>query len=43
MSGPAARAMKQSEIVARVIVAQILGDGLEEGTRLPTERAMLEE
>ncbi|WP_433502905.1 FadR/GntR family transcriptional regulator [Pseudonocardia halophobica] len=43
MSGPAARAMKQSEIVARQIVAQILGDGLGEGTRLPTERAMLEE
>ncbi|WP_433502948.1 FadR/GntR family transcriptional regulator [Pseudonocardia halophobica] len=35
--------MKQSEIVARQIVAQILGDGLGEGTRLPTERAMLEE
>ena len=43
MSGPAARAMKQSEIVARQIVAQILGEGLKEGTRLPTERAMLEE
>jgi DNA-binding FadR family transcriptional regulator len=43
MSGPAARPMKQSEIVARQIVAQILGDGLGEGTRLPTERAMLEE
>jgi DNA-binding FadR family transcriptional regulator len=35
--------MKQSEIVARQIVAQILGDRLGEGTRLPTERAMLEE
>jgi DNA-binding FadR family transcriptional regulator len=43
MSGPAARAMKQSEIVARQIVAQILGDGLAEGTRLPTERTMFEE
>jgi DNA-binding FadR family transcriptional regulator len=43
MSGPAARAMKQSEIVARQIVSQILEDGLGEGTRLPTERAMLEE
>lgn len=43
MSGPAARAMKQSEIVARQIVAQILGDELAEGTRLPTEKAMLEE
>ncbi|OSY40804.1 GntR family transcriptional regulator [Pseudonocardia autotrophica] len=42
MAGPAARAMKQSEIVARQIVAQILGDRLAEGTRLPTERAMLE-
>jgi DNA-binding FadR family transcriptional regulator len=35
--------MKQSEIVARQIVAQILEDGLAEGTRLPTERTMLEE
>lgn len=43
MSGPAARAMKQSEIVARQIVAQIIGDGLAEGTRLPTEQTMLTE
>lgn len=43
MAGPAARAMKQSEIVARQIVAQIIEGALEEGTRLPTERAMLEE
>lgn len=35
--------MKQSEIVARQIVAQILTGGLEEGTRLPTEKAMLDE
>jgi DNA-binding FadR family transcriptional regulator len=35
--------MKQSEIVARRIVAQIVGEQLPEGTRLPNEKAMVEE
>lgn len=43
MPGPARRAMKQSEIVARQITQQIIADGLAEGTRLPPEKAMVEE
>lgn len=43
MHGPARRAMKQSEIVARQISGQIIADRLAEGTRLPPEQAMIEE
>ncbi|MFF3573888.1 FadR/GntR family transcriptional regulator [Nocardia jiangxiensis] len=43
MGDPAVRAMKQSEIVARQIVARIVRDQLPEGTRLPNEKAMVEE
>lgn len=42
MAGPARRPMKQSEIVARAISKQIVSERLPEGTRLPTEREMLE-
>lgn len=41
MVGPARRAPKQSEIVARTIADQIVTEDLPEGTRLPHERAML--
>jgi DNA-binding FadR family transcriptional regulator len=41
--GPARRAMKQSEIVARQISRQIIVEGLAEGTRLPSEKAMVAE
>jgi DNA-binding FadR family transcriptional regulator len=41
--GPARRAMKQSEIVARQISQQILTEGMTEGARLPPEKAMVEE
>ncbi len=43
MPGLMPRSMKQSEIVARHITARIVEEGLEEGTRLPNEREMLEE
>ncbi|SCF67426.1 transcriptional regulator, GntR family [Streptomyces sp. MnatMP-M17] len=42
MAGPVQRPMKQSEIVAREITKQIVSERLPEGTRLPTEREMLE-
>jgi DNA-binding FadR family transcriptional regulator len=41
--GPARRAMKQSEIVARQISQQIVNDDLAEGTRLPSEKSMVAE
>jgi DNA-binding FadR family transcriptional regulator len=41
--GPARRAMKQSEIVARHISQQIIAQGLPEGTRLDPEKTMVEE
>ena len=43
MPRPAPRAMRQSEVVAREIFTEIVNSDLPEGTRLPTEKAMLEQ
>jgi DNA-binding FadR family transcriptional regulator len=40
---PAPRAMRQSEVVAREIFSGIVSSNLPEGTRLPNEKAMLEQ
>ncbi|GAB7007507.1 FadR/GntR family transcriptional regulator [Nocardioides sp. AN3] len=42
MPRPAGRPLKQSEIIARALTAQIVSERLPEGTRLPNEREMLE-
>ncbi|MFF3573887.1 FadR/GntR family transcriptional regulator [Nocardia jiangxiensis] len=41
--GPARRALKQSDIVAREITRRIVAENLPEGTRLPHEKEMVEE